>query len=90
MKRRTFVAGGVAATAAGLLPRVSTAQEKESVTLQIDGAAVPFYAPIYVAQEKGLFAKHGLELRISMPPLPIFSATSRRETCSSGSPTVMR
>ncbi|MDF2809995.1 MAG: putative sulfonate transport system substrate-binding protein [Microvirga sp.] len=64
MKRRTFVAGGVAATAAGLLPRISRAQEKESVTLQIDGAAVPFYAPIYVAQEKGLFAKYGLELRI--------------------------
>ena len=64
MKRRTFVTSGVAATAAGFVPRVSRAQEKELVTLQIDGAAVPFYAPIYVAQEKGLFAEHGLELRI--------------------------
>ncbi|WP_210495688.1 ABC transporter substrate-binding protein [Microvirga antarctica] len=64
MKRRTFLASSLAATASGMLPRVASAQSLESVTLQIDGAAVPFYAPLYVAQEKGLFAKNGLELRI--------------------------
>jgi NitT/TauT family transport system substrate-binding protein len=64
MKRRTFLASGALATAAGFFPRLAGAQSTEAVTLQIDGAAVPFYAPIYVAQEKGLFAKNGLEVRI--------------------------
>lgn len=32
------------------------------VTIQIDGAAVPYYAPLYVAKEKGYFAKQGLEV----------------------------
>ena len=27
------------------------------VTVQIDGAAVPYYAPLYVAKEKGYFAR---------------------------------
>jgi NitT/TauT family transport system substrate-binding protein len=64
MKRRTFLASGALAAAAGFFPRIAGAQSTEAVTLQIDGAAVPFYAPIYVAQEKGLFAKNGLEVRI--------------------------
>ncbi|WP_342363292.1 ABC transporter substrate-binding protein [Terrarubrum flagellatum] len=61
MKRRTFLAG---AAAAASLPRFAIAQGAQSATLQIDGAAVPFYAPIYVAQEKGMFAKNGVDLRI--------------------------
>lgn len=61
MKRRTFLAASAAAIAA---PRFAVAQSAQSATLQIDGAAVPFYAPIYVAQEKGMFAKNGVDLRI--------------------------
>lgn len=33
-----------------------------SVTMEIDGAAVPYYAPLYVAQQKGYFAQHGLKV----------------------------
>lgn len=32
------------------------------VTVQIDGAAVPYYAPLYVAKEKGYFAREGLDV----------------------------
>lgn len=32
------------------------------VNIQIDGAAVPYYAPLYVAQEKGFFADQGLNV----------------------------
>lgn len=64
MKRRTFLANAAATAAAGLFSRTAAAQGVESVTLQIDGAAVPFYAPIYVAQDKGLFARNGIDLRI--------------------------
>ncbi|CAM4296709.1 ABC transporter substrate-binding protein [Erysipelothrix aquatica] len=32
------------------------------VSVQIDGAAVPYYAPMYVAQERGFFAEQGLNV----------------------------
>lgn len=32
------------------------------VSIQIDGAAVPYYAPLYVAKEKGYFEEEGLEV----------------------------
>lgn len=64
MERRTFLKTGAAAAAVGVMPGLARAQAAESVTLQIDGAAVPFYAPIYAAQERGLFAKQGLDVRI--------------------------
>lgn len=32
------------------------------MTIQIDGAAVPYYAPLYVAHEQGFFAEEGLEV----------------------------
>ncbi|QIK69530.1 ABC transporter substrate-binding protein [Erysipelothrix sp. HDW6C] len=32
------------------------------VNIQIDGAAVPYYAPLYLAQEKGFFAEQGLNV----------------------------
>ncbi|WP_124054777.1 ABC transporter substrate-binding protein [Arcanobacterium ihumii] len=32
------------------------------VTIQIDGAAVPYYAPLYVAKEKGYFKNEGLDV----------------------------
>lgn len=34
----------------------------EKVTIQIDGAAVPYYLPLYVAQKEGYFKEQGLEV----------------------------
>lgn len=36
-----------------------------SVILQIDGSAVPYYAPLYVAQEEGYFAEEGLDVEFT-------------------------
>lgn len=63
MNRRHFLAT-TAGLIAGFNASPSLTQTLETVTLQIDGAAVPFYAPIYVADEKGLFAKHGLKVNV--------------------------
>ncbi len=38
------------------------AAELRKVSIQIDGAAVPYYAPLYLAQEKGYFAEQGLDV----------------------------
>jgi NitT/TauT family transport system substrate-binding protein len=34
----------------------------KKVSIQIDGAAVPYYAPLYIAQEKGFFKEEGLDV----------------------------
>lgn len=34
----------------------------KKVAIQIDGAAVPYYAPMYIAKEKGFFKEEGLEV----------------------------
>ncbi len=39
------------------------AQAADKVTIQIDGAAVPYYAPLYVAVANGQFARHGLDVQ---------------------------
>ncbi|WP_028590640.1 ABC transporter substrate-binding protein [Paenibacillus massiliensis] len=36
--------------------------ELRKVTVQIDGAAVPYYAPMYVAKEQGFFKEQGLDV----------------------------
>lgn len=36
--------------------------ELKKVSIQIDGAAVPYYAPLYIAQEKGFFKEEGLDV----------------------------
>lgn len=43
---------------------VSVVSDKalKTVSIQIDGAAVPYYAPLYMAQEKGFFAEEGLNV----------------------------
>ncbi len=61
MNRRQILA---AAAASAFAPGLVHAQAKTAVTLQIDGAAVPFYAPIYAGIEKGFFAKRNLELNV--------------------------
>ena len=39
-------------------------QDLTRVTFQIDGAAVPYYAPVFVAQHFGYFADAGLEVEV--------------------------
>jgi len=39
-----------------------TAEAADKVVMQIDGAAVPFYAPLYAGVEKGVFEKNGIEV----------------------------
>ena len=36
--------------------------EIQKISIQIDGAAVPYYAPIYIAKEKGYFKEQGLDV----------------------------
>ena len=45
-----------------LLAGVVTASAEEKVTIQIDGAAVPYYLPLYVAQKEGYFKEQGLDV----------------------------
>lgn len=37
-------------------------KDLKTVAIQIDGSAVPYYAPLYVAQENGFFAEEGLNV----------------------------
>ena len=37
-------------------------KDLKTVSIQIDGSAVPYYAPLYIAQEKGYFAEEGLNV----------------------------
>ncbi|ACU38714.1 ABC transporter substrate-binding protein [Actinosynnema pretiosum subsp. pretiosum] len=37
----------------------------KKVTMQIDGSAVPYYAPLYAAQKQGFFKNHGLEVEFT-------------------------
>ncbi|CAN7669693.1 ABC transporter substrate-binding protein [Neorhizobium sp. LjRoot104] len=39
-----------------------SAEAADKVVLQIDGAAAPFYAPLYAGVEKGIFEKNGVEV----------------------------
>ena len=75
LTRRTFAAAGLGLTLLTLAacgddgtspgPAGTGANGKPApakITIQIDGAAVPYYAPLYVAKEKGYFAKQGLDV----------------------------
>jgi NitT/TauT family transport system substrate-binding protein len=48
--------------AMALIAGVATADAEEKVTIQIDGAAVPYYLPLYVAQKEGYFKEQGLDV----------------------------
>lgn len=39
--------------------------DSESITVQIEGGAVPYYAPWFVAEQRGYFAEEGLEVEFS-------------------------
>jgi NitT/TauT family transport system substrate-binding protein len=70
--RRVIAITGAALTVPVLLTACSPADiadeagaasgESTSVTIQIDGAAVPYYAPLYEAEEQGYFDEAGLDV----------------------------
>jgi NitT/TauT family transport system substrate-binding protein len=43
-------------------------EKQTSVTLQIDGSAVPYYAPVYAAVDRGFFAQNGLKVNLAYAP----------------------
>lgn len=55
-------AEGAGETAAGAADEKTSAKDLRKVSIQIDGSAVPYYAPLYLAQEKGYFAEQGLDV----------------------------
>ncbi|MBD9490494.1 ABC transporter substrate-binding protein [Ensifer sp. ENS11] len=58
---RALLASGLIASLSA--PFFATAvHATDKVVLQIDGAAAPFYAPLYAGVEKGIFEKNGIEV----------------------------
>jgi len=53
----------VGLAALSLPAMASSAFAADKVTMQIDGAAVPFYAPLYAGVEQGFFAKNGIDVK---------------------------
>ena len=59
---------GLLASCGGKKAEETTAAEAKdtgdlkTVSIQIDGSAVPYYAPLYLAQENGYFAEEGLNV----------------------------
>lgn len=41
---------------------VAADKELKTVSIQLDGSAVPYYSPLYLAQENGYFAEEGLNV----------------------------
>lgn len=39
--------------------------KQATVTMQIDGSAVPYYAPLYAAVDQGFFAENGLDVKFT-------------------------
>jgi len=49
--------------AAGAKEQTSATKQVQKVTIQIEGSAVPYYAPIFNAMEKGYFKEEGLDVQ---------------------------
>ena len=61
MIRKLFL-GALVLLGSAVFGRGAEAADLRKVSIQIDGAAVPYYAPLYLAQEKGYFAEQGLDV----------------------------
>lgn len=59
------VAGLAACSPADAAKESTAPGELTSVTIQIDGAAVPYYAPLYEAEEQGYFEEAGLDVEFT-------------------------
>ena len=55
-------ASASSASASSSASQTSSGGTLKKVSIQIDGAAVPYYAPLYLAKEKGYFAEQGLDV----------------------------
>ena len=51
-----------ASEAAATTAEATNTGDLKTVSIQIDGSAVPYYAPLYLAQENGYFAEEGLNV----------------------------
>jgi NitT/TauT family transport system substrate-binding protein len=60
-----LVAGLSACSPADAAKAPDTSGKLTTVTLQIDGAAVPYYAPLYEAVEQGYFEAEGLDVEFA-------------------------
>lgn len=60
MKHFAFIAAATLMTATAMTP--ASAQDTTAVTIQIDGAAVPYYLPLFVADHYGYFEEAGLDV----------------------------
>jgi putative hydroxymethylpyrimidine transport system substrate-binding protein len=68
MTRRLFAV--FIATMALALAQPALAQTRDKLTLLLDWFVNPDHAPILVAKERGIFARHGLEIEIVEPSDP--------------------
>ena len=59
---RKLLLGALVLLGSAVFGRGAEAADLRKVSIQIDGAAVPYYAPLYLAQEKGYFAEQGLDV----------------------------
>ena len=59
---RKLLVGALVLLGSAVFGRGAEAADLRKVSIQIDGAAVPYYAPLYLAQEKGYFAEQGLDV----------------------------
>lgn len=57
-----LIVGLLVGCGAKTLTDAQNPKELKKVTIQIDGAAVPYYAPLYVAKEQGYFKEQGLDV----------------------------
>ena len=65
MKRKIFVSMIIALFTCATMFAAGTQEQSKNlskVTVQIEGSAVPYYAPIFVAIEHGFFSEEGLEV----------------------------
>ena len=59
---RKLLLGALVLLGSAVFGRGAEAADLRKVSIQIDGAAVPYYAPLYLAQEKEYFTEQGLDV----------------------------
>jgi putative hydroxymethylpyrimidine transport system substrate-binding protein len=70
MTRRLLLSSAAAMALLSLAPAAALAQTADKLTVLLDWFVNPDHAPVIVAKEKGLFAKHGLDVTLIEPSDP--------------------